>query len=611
MARGYAGGRVGEGLRALFRVGPIGQDGDARLLDQFEGGEPGRSDLAFAALVGRHGPMVLGVCRRILGDPDLAEDAFQATFLILARRGRAVRDRDALAPWLHRVARRVATRARVRADRLRGRERLEAREVAVKHPDRVEGLEIRAIIDEEVDALGDHQRLPVILCCLEGLTHEEASARLAWPVGTVKSRLARGRLRLQARLARRGVTPGVAAASILNEPAEAAVPAALVDATVRLVVGSSGLGAVAAAVPAGVAFLVREEVGSMIAWKLRWIAGSLLGAGGSAALVGWAVAAGPAPATQEPRPTPATPGALPPPGRPPAVGTGRALLRVVDPAGRPVANAQVDLRDPGRILRPQPGRTDAEGRYTATGLPAGYAIIVDVAALDRSLGATAEIPGADEAGPDRRVQEIRLGPLVALAGRVVDDEGRPITDPAITLHRNVADPTHRGRSFGVPVATSKKPQIAGLYSFSGLIAGATYSTSIEARGYTRASTGHIEARPGRTNDLGDTVLIVANQAVDGVVVDSRGKPVAKVNVGLSRTERTLSLDAPAGATWFVDTDASGRFHLSGLPRGPIRLMAYRNTGGEIRDPKILDVPAGAAEIRIELPEPDEPLRGIE
>ncbi len=631
MGRGKTEVRFGEQIRALFQAGPLGLAGDDRLLDQFQGGEAGRSASAFAALVERHGPMVLGVCRRALADPGLAEDAFQATFLILARRARTVRDRENLTPWLHRVARRVATRAKVRADRLKRRERPEPREVAVLDPDRVEGAEVRAIIDEEVDRLGDHQRLPVVLCCLEGLSHEEASARLAWPLGTVKSRLARGRRRLQERLVRRGVAPTLAVAWAWPGPAEAAssVPSGLVDATVRAIL--LGLGpATSGTVPAAVAALAREEIGSMMMFQLK--AAGLLAAGASIALVGLALGSGPFRLAEAPSP-PVAP--APTAGRPARPKAAEAVLLVLDPEGRPVADARVDVRDYGPVFKLQSGRTDADGRYTATGLPAGHATVVDIIAeagkggptarvaaaharlagnLDRSLGATVKVPGVDEAGPGRGILEVRLGPLVILRGRVLDEGGNPVPRPKVILTRWVSFPKLDGRSSGTSVATLDSVPDDGAYTFNDLIPGATYSTEVEARGYTRGNSPRFKPEPGRATELPAHRLILADQEVGVVVVDPRGRPIAGVDVGFTRTARFMYLMAPKSKVWYQTTDASGRFRLTGLPRGPIQLTAFRRpegNGPSVGAPKYADVPPEGGEVRIELPDPDDRPRAIE
>src|SRR5262249_38884073 len=156
----------------------------------------------------RHGPMVLGVCRRALADPGEVEDAFQATFLVLVRRARSVRAGDSLGRWLYGVARRVAAKSRARSQRSRARSTPLAVEPAAPDPDSsADRIGLLAALDEEGGRLPEKYRAPVVLCHLEGLTHAEAAARLRWPVGTVSGRLSRARGLLRDRLVRRGLAP--------------------------------------------------------------------------------------------------------------------------------------------------------------------------------------------------------------------------------------------------------------------------------------------------------------------------------------------------------------------------------------------------------------------
>src|SRR5579883_3056269 len=167
-----------------------------------------RDEVAFAALVARHGPMVLGVCQRIFGDAHEAEDAFQATFLILARKAASLRRPEALACWLHGVASRLAWKCRAAARRRASHQRVLAAEPADSRPDPLDLLTVRemlGLIDTEIRALREAYRLPVVLCDLEGRTQEEAAAMLGWTTGSLRNRLVRGRARLKARLARRGL----------------------------------------------------------------------------------------------------------------------------------------------------------------------------------------------------------------------------------------------------------------------------------------------------------------------------------------------------------------------------------------------------------------------
>ncbi|HEV3443370.1 MAG TPA: sigma-70 family RNA polymerase sigma factor [Gemmataceae bacterium] len=213
---------------------------DAALLDRFIAA---RDEQAFTALVERHGAMVLQVCRRILGNDDDAEDAFQGTFLVLARRAAAVQPRAALAAWLHGVARRVALKTR--AARIRYHEAgplLEAPADGRADPlAELSARELLTIIDGEIQRLPERYRLPLILCCLDGRSLEEAARQLGWTSGSVKGRLERGRARLHDRLVRRGLTLSAGMAAI--EASRAAAPAAVIGRLVaRTVPGALAFG---------------------------------------------------------------------------------------------------------------------------------------------------------------------------------------------------------------------------------------------------------------------------------------------------------------------------------------------------------------------------------
>src|SRR4051794_4896866 len=193
--------------RTLFAAGTTTGLTDAQLLERGVAASAAArtAEAAFEALGARHGPMILGVCRRALDDPRDVDDAFQATFLVLVRKAGSVRVDDSLGRWLYGVSRRVAGRARtIAARRSRAEVPLERIEAAPTDPDR---FELASMLDEELARLPEAFRSAIVLCDLEGLTHEEAARDLLCPVGTIKSRLARGRKKLRERLERRGLAP--------------------------------------------------------------------------------------------------------------------------------------------------------------------------------------------------------------------------------------------------------------------------------------------------------------------------------------------------------------------------------------------------------------------
>jgi RNA polymerase sigma factor (sigma-70 family) len=242
-------------LRSLRRfAGAAGPDpGDAQLLEQFVAR---RDEAAFAALLRRHGPLVLGVCRQVLRHAHDAEDAFQATFLVLARKAATISRREALAAWLHRVALNVARTARTAAARRRSHER-QAALMSRATPPEDGGPDWQPLLHEEVNRLPDKYRLPVVLCYLDGKTHEEAAGELGWPPGSVKGRLARARDLLRARLARRGLA--LTAAVLAPGLTRAAVPAALAEATLQAALPFAA-GAAASGVSASAALLAERAL---------------------------------------------------------------------------------------------------------------------------------------------------------------------------------------------------------------------------------------------------------------------------------------------------------------------------------------------------------------
>lgn len=245
-----------------------------------------RDAAAFELLLRRHGPMVHGVCRRILRDAGEAEDAFQATFLVLVRRAAELNRMGSLAGWLHGVAYRVAVRARSRALR-RPASDTEATEMAPARPESdATGRDLRPVLDEELARLPDKYRLPLVLCYLEGRTHEEAAAALGWPKGTVSGRLARARERLRGRLARRGLAVSASlVVAILLEQSASAVPPSLTAATTRLVLDAAGSGATAAA-PGLATALADEVVAAAAGSKFRLVVAGVVAAAAVAVSAG-------------------------------------------------------------------------------------------------------------------------------------------------------------------------------------------------------------------------------------------------------------------------------------------------------------------------------------
>jgi RNA polymerase sigma factor (sigma-70 family) len=248
---------VGRDLRRLFDGGAVAGLTDAQLLDRVAR-RGGMAEEAFEAILTRHGPAVLACCRRVLGDSAAAEDAFQATFLVLFRRAGSIRVEGSLAPWLLHVARLAALKAREGELRRRAREGRAARPEALTPEE--DQSDLHLLVRTEVDRLPGKYRDPVRLCYFEGRTHDDAAAALGWPIGTVRGRLSRAREMLRTRLERRGIgvaPTAVAAALAAGREARADVPQALREATLaataRGTAAKAGVATLAAAVARGLA----------------------------------------------------------------------------------------------------------------------------------------------------------------------------------------------------------------------------------------------------------------------------------------------------------------------------------------------------------------------
>ncbi|OAI54577.1 hypothetical protein AYO44_03275 [Planctomycetaceae bacterium SCGC AG-212-F19] len=306
-------------LRRLVRM-PAGDAlTDRLLLERFVACH---DEAAFAELVGRHGAMVLGVCHRVLRDDHAAEDAFQAVFLVLARKAGAVGWQDSIASWLYAVAYRTAQRSRANARRRREQERQASSMADPEALAAVDARELRALLDEELLRLPEKYRAPLVLCYLEGKTNEEAARLLGWSKGTVSGRLARARDMLGGRLRRRGVmlSAGGLVAIIAEQSAIAAAVPRLAAETARAAVSFAGLAA-PGAVPASLTSIALAEgvLHAMFLSRLRVAAMLVLALfvfGGGIALVGRPVLNAQAP--NEVPPTPAQPAAAAeePPAKP-------------------------------------------------------------------------------------------------------------------------------------------------------------------------------------------------------------------------------------------------------------------------------------------------------
>jgi RNA polymerase sigma factor (sigma-70 family) len=237
---------------------------DRELLGEYVGR---RDEAALSALVSRHGPMVWGVCRRVLGNHHDAEDAFQATFLVLVRKAASIASRDLLANWLYGVAYQTARKARATATKRKSREKqvMDMPDVAAREQDLWD--DIQPVLDHELSRLPDAYRAVVILCDLQGKSRKEAARQLRCPEGTVMGRLARARAKLAQRLRQRGVVlSGGALAAVVSHRALAGVPPTVVSSTVKV---ASQFGAAGVVISGQVAALAEGVLKAMLFTKLK------------------------------------------------------------------------------------------------------------------------------------------------------------------------------------------------------------------------------------------------------------------------------------------------------------------------------------------------------
>ena len=394
-------------LNQLFDRGTAAACDDGQLLGRFA---DRRDEAAFAALVARHGPMVWATARAVLRHEHDAEDAFQATFLTLARRAGSVRSGASLAAWLHRVAHRAAVAAGRAA-----RRRHEAEAACPPRPATTRPTvepDLAATVRAEVAALPEASRLPVLLCDLEGLTYHEAAARLGWTEPTLRNRLAGARARLKTRLARRGLANAVPFAAHFA-PGRLVVPAALVRATIGLALGRG--------VPSSVVAAVAQATGR------RLILGPLKVAIAAAALVALGHAGPSAPPVEAP--ATATPSVPAPPVEDVVV-----RGRVIDPAGRPVAGAVVRTLANYNHPAPAPVVTSAADGTFALPVATRFRQAEPMSRF-RGLVATAAGFGPgwtlDTLRPDVVIRLVVEGPPIE--GRIIDAAQRPVAGATVEV----------------------------------------------------------------------------------------------------------------------------------------------------------------------------------
>ncbi len=558
------------GIERIFNQGSLTGLSEGQLLARFAVGDEG----AFEAIVTRHGPMVRGVCRRLLYDPWDVEDAFQATFLVLLRKAGSLRDGESLGPWLHGVAYRVAARIRARAARRTGEESKGARPEAVESACDLERSELRILIDEEIRRLPEKYRGPVVLCYLEGRTHEEAARRLRCSAGSVRGRLDRARQKLKDRLVRRGVAPaaGLAALAAGGDSAAAAVPASLVAETVTTLARAATATAVSGTASASALELADGVFRAMIVAKLR-VAGSFLAAAAILLAVGaaWLLTLGGSIA-REGRDAPA-PVASRGDARADIQGEGQAPsieIRVVDHrTERPV---------PGVALSVEVGRnphsrtaTDEAGRASVA-IPEPLTGFLSVVARKEGF-ATVTLwfpsPFREEDLPGSYT--LKLYPAETVGGVVHDEQGRPVAGVRVapTVWTGSADIRYLREDIAEPAPATTDAQ--GRWQCPGMPA-AIDPNRVSIR-FTHPDYEAVNVPNGQALvDVrrGQATVLPRGVELTGRVVDPAGRPVlgAKLLRGPDRY---------GGDVLVAETDQEGRFRFAHTPAGET-LLTVQATG---------------------------------
>jgi RNA polymerase sigma factor (sigma-70 family) len=324
-------------------MGTIGDLTDGQLLERFATDQPEVAELAFSALVERHEALVWRVCLAILRDRHDAEDAFQVTFLVLIQKARSLWVRDSLGPWLHQVACRTASCLRAAVIRRRKHEERHAARDATRALDRAppRDPDRAAAVHEAVSGLPEKYRAPLLLCDLEGRTHEQAARFLGWPIGTVKSRHSHGRRLLRDRLVRRGLAPAAAAGLVesLKQITLAAAPQEISRTTVAAAMQQAARSVTEFGLRAHVVTLTHEVLRAMLWNKLQFLAIAALAVGIATAQVRVFVFASQDPSSDDDRPASKRATATPDP--------------TLEPARSTDANRQSKRGTPEALLRAQ------------------------------------------------------------------------------------------------------------------------------------------------------------------------------------------------------------------------------------------------------------------
>jgi RNA polymerase sigma factor (sigma-70 family) len=630
MGMGLQGG-VARQLQGLMDAGALGSMDDGELLERFLRRDPS-AEIAFKALVDRHGRMVLRICLDVLGDPHEAQDAAQATFFILARKAGSIRKPEALPSWLHGTARRVASRALRESIRRRHHEGRSA-EASAKRPASIDDASRGwSELHEELSRLPDRYREPIILCDLFGLTHEQAAGKLGCPPRTLETRLYRGRERLKGRLIRRGVAPSAALVGVAwASEVQAAAPPSWVASTAGAAVRMAGKGGWAAAgeVSATAVRWARAHLKEMVMLKLKLVlaTGVLIG-------LAWQQGKSQTPPSKEPaRADPkarqtiakAVPdAALPKTYTHPITVFGRAF----DPEGKPIGGARVYMAScRADCKRVAEGKTDTEGRYefrdvplpieradTVTGEDSGAFQVFGEAEgfgfafrpvkayypLPKPSNITNEPDPRDPPGDYRATDKITLDlnfPAASqLSGTIFDDRGMPLSDVRLEIRgcESLADvdnirlaslDTFNERDSAPPSMKIRTTDALGRFKFEGMPGDCRFWIAVRAKGFPSYSFHAATTRDPQPDHDGVPVLTGDMKVTLAIPVDV---PIKMIYADSQRPAARVAVQAVEGYVSILETsDDQGRALLR-LPKGkyrmenwPARGTPYLATGGEL------------------------------
>jgi RNA polymerase sigma factor (sigma-70 family) len=609
-------------IKRLMVDGTITGFPDAQLLDRFVSGHDAA---AFEALVAHHGPMVLSVCRGILRDPNDAEDAFQATFLILVKKSGTLRRHEALGPWLYQVAYRVAIRANAGAARRRACER-RAREMAatISNSGLVGPDEQVQALHEEITRLPERLRRPVVLCELQRVPQARAAAELRVSERTLQRRLNQARARLKARLIHRGLAShsGMLTAVFLRE-ARLAVPAVWGEMTVRAALAAVNPSLTVGFVSAEARQLTREVLRLMLVQKRTLASATLLAAGlfawgASTALSSfqqeatWKLAASTTPAAQRTAET-----AAPQPGPnsldPPVKVSFRG--RVLAPDGRPVPGAKLYMT----LAWGYPHEPSPSPEYATSGPDGQFRFAVpSVEFRDHFTVVAATAPnygvGWVNVSPDDQGDELTIRMAnddVPITGQIIDLEGKPVAGATLRLMQINAAPGEDLGPWLEAVKGKKGPRLAleqqylnrstlavplqvatdsaGRFRLRGI--GRNRLVTAQLDGPTITSEHlHMLTRPGKSIEMAETAAlesrVITYYGADFRYVAAPTKPIVgvvrdkdtrKPLAGVTIRSQALAI-GPASYLAFdlvrTTTDAQGRYRLTGMPkRGGNQIMA--------------------------------------